>query len=143
MVSGAGTRGPRPDEESADFWRSLARHRIEVQRCVACGRHRFPPMPSCPYCAAPEAEAVEIAGTGTVYSWVTVHRALSPAMADDVPYSVVTVDLDGGGRMFGRVVEPDVVAIGDRVGPVFVEREGWTELRFAPAAPLRQQPERA
>ena len=122
---------PSPDLESASFWRSLAEHRIEVQRCDACGRHRFPPMPSCPYCAEPGGEAIEVGGTGTVYSWVRVHRALTKAMRDKVPYCIVTVDLDGGGRMFGRLADPSAVDIGLRVRPHFVDHDGWTELGFA------------
>lgn len=125
---------PAADIDSAAFWYGLAGRRIELQACAACGRHRFPPMPSCPYCAQSGATAVEVDGRGTVYSWVRVHRALTDAMADEVPYCIVTVDLDGGGRIFGRIDGQPDVAVGDRVAPVFTDHPGWTELRFALAA---------
>ena len=41
-----------------------------------------------------------------------------PATVDEVPYCVATVDLDGGGRMFGRVEPPEAVEIGLAVQPV-------------------------
>jgi uncharacterized OB-fold protein len=50
-----------------------------------------------------------------------------------VPYTIATVDLDGGGRIFGRVEPAEAAAIGLAVGPVFVDHDGWTELRFAPS----------
>lgn len=119
---------PRADEDSAGWWSGLAEHRVVVQVCGGCGRARLPAMPTCPDCGDRRFEAVAVAGTGTVYSRIRVHRALHPDRVDEVPYTVAAVDLDGGGRIFGRV-EPDG-AIGDRVEPSFVDHDGWTELRF-------------
>jgi uncharacterized OB-fold protein len=87
-------------------------------------------MPSCPFCAAPGGADVVVPGTGRVYSWVGVHRAMTPAFAGEVPYTVATVDLDGGGRVFARVGPVSEVAIGVSVLPEFVDHDGWTELRF-------------
>jgi len=121
---------PELDEWSAPFWQGLADRRIVIQVCTACERRRFPRMPACPYCAAPGGADVEVAGTGTVYSFVRAHRALTEASAAIVPYAVAAVDLDGGARMFGRVVPTDDCAIGTRVSPVFVDHATWTELCF-------------
>ena len=121
---------PTVDEVSAPFWAALAEHRIVVQSCAACGRHRFPRVPWCPYCGTEGGDDVEISGAGAVYSFVRVHRALTPAMADEVPYTVATVDLDGGSRIVGRAEPAEAVAIGRRVEPRFVDHDGWTELRF-------------
>jgi uncharacterized protein len=124
--------GPVVDEHSAPYWDGLVHRRILLQVCAVCHRRRFPRMPACPYCGAPGGDDVEAPGTGTVYSFVRVHRALTPAFANDVPYSVATVELDGGSRVVGRVVPPDQASIGLRVGPDFVDHDGWTELRFTP-----------
>lgn len=126
--------GPVPDEESAPFWEGLAVGRIVVQGCASCARRRFPRMPACPYCGASGGIDVEAPGTGTVYSWVRVERPLTPAMSGQVPYSIATVDLDGGGRIHGRLEPASSASIGLAVEPVFVTHEGWTELRFRPAA---------
>ena len=100
-------------------------------------------MPACPHCGVPGGDDVEVAGTGTVYSFVRPQRALTPAYAAIGPYAVATVDLDGGGRMFGRLVPADACRIGLRVIPAFVDHPGqrsvldggaaWTELCFRPA----------
>ena len=121
---------PVPDEHSASFWEGLRRHQVVLQSCEHCGRRRFPPMPACPYCGTAGGVDVVVAGTGTVYSWVGVKRAMTPAFAGEVPYSVATVDLDGGGRVFARVTPSGDVAIGIAVLPEFVDHDSWTELRF-------------
>jgi hypothetical protein len=41
-----------------------------------------------------------------VYSWVVVHIALDPAFAGEVPYAIVTVDLEEGPRVFARFDGP-------------------------------------
>jgi uncharacterized protein len=87
-------------------------------------------MPSCPYCGVAGGTDVVVPGTGTVYSWVGVKRAMTPGFAGEVPYTVATVDLDGGGRIFGRATPIEEVAIGARVAPEFVDHSEWTELRF-------------
>lgn len=125
---------PTPDEESAPYWAGLAKGRIVIQVCRQCRRRRFPRLPACPWCGTEGGDDVDAGGTGTVYSWVRVERALTTSMADEVPYCVATVDLDGGGRLQGRLEPAGAAAIGLRVGPVFVERGSWTELRFAPLA---------
>jgi uncharacterized OB-fold protein len=118
---------PRTDVDAEPFWAALGEHRIVLQRCAADGKLRFPPMPSCPHCGTPGGEHVEVDGAARVYSWVTVHRPLTPAMADQVPYTIATVELDGV-RMVGRLEgEPgDGVA----VRPTFVDHDDWTELRW-------------
>jgi uncharacterized OB-fold protein len=128
-----GLPAPTPDQLSEPFWAALAERRILVQECPACGRRRFPRLPSCPYCAAEGGIDVEAPGPAVVYSFVRVHRALTPASADEVPYCVATVDLDGGGRIHARVEPPEAVEIGIAVVPLFVDHDGWTELRFTPA----------
>jgi uncharacterized OB-fold protein len=126
-----GDLAPEPDQESAPFWDGLARGVVLVQSCPHCARHRFPRMPSCPFCGTGGGTDVAVPGTGTVYSWVRVHRAMTPNVAPgDLPYVVATVDLDGGGRMFGRMLAGDV-SVGQRVEPVFTRHGAWTELRFS------------
>jgi uncharacterized OB-fold protein len=119
---------PVPDEDSAGYWEQLREHRVVLQACTGCDRRRFPATPACPYCAHPQWRLEQAAGTGTVYSFIVVHRAFDPAFAADVPYTVATVDLDGGGRLIARMDR--TAAIGARVGPQFVDHTDWTELRF-------------
>jgi uncharacterized protein len=136
-VSGAEAVGPipQPDLESAAWWEGLRAHRVLLQQCRACGRARFPAMPSCPWCASTAFDVIESSGDGIVYSYVTAHVDVSPGFAASLPYSVATVELAEGPRVLGRVEPPAPLAIGDRVVPRFVDHATWTELCFAPAAP--------
>jgi uncharacterized protein len=86
-------------------------------------------MPSCPWCASGAIEMVQSPCLGTVYSFVTVHAAVSPT-ASVLPYSIATVQLDDGPRLVGRVEPNRGTVIGDRVGPRFVDHPEWTELCF-------------
>ena len=76
------------DRDSRAFWSAVRDGRLLLQRCSACRRARFPAMPGCPYCGSPDATEEAASGRGTVYSWITVHRALDADHADEVPYSV-------------------------------------------------------
>ena len=119
---------PDIDHDSQSYWDGLGDERIVLQQCESCARRRFPPMPSCPWCAATGYHLVDVSGRGRVYSWVTVHRALSDAQREAVPYCVAIVELDDGVRMLGKLeghATPDAA-----VTPVFITHQGWTELRF-------------
>ncbi len=107
-----------------------------LQRCESCGRHRFGRLGSCPYCGVLGGVDVEVPATGQVYSFVRVHRALTPEMAGEVPYVVGTIELDetSGTRRArpGRAGEAwPRSEPGSR--PTFVDHDTWTELRFTVA----------
>ena len=119
---------PVTDDDGLAFREGLTAGELRLQRCTECGRHRFPPMPSCPFCGIAGGTDVEVDGRGALYSWVVVHRALTPSQEGEVPYTIATVELPEGIRMVGRLDgEP-----ADRasVEPVFVDHDDWTELRF-------------
>lgn len=125
---------PIPDADSAFFWEGLRGGRLLLQRCSACARHRFPPMPSCPYCASRSSSIVQAAGRGSIYSWVVVHRAFDPAFAGEVPYTILTVALDEGPKMLGRMTGGARAAFGGRVKASYADHGEWTELRFSSEA---------
>lgn len=127
-----GDLAPESDEESRPFWDGLSRGVILLQACTRCERRRFPRMPTCPYCGTVGGTDVEALGTGTIYSWIRVNRPMTPNVEPDaVPYVIATIDLDGGGRMFGRLIADGRIVVGQRVEPVFEKHKSWTELRFS------------
>jgi len=134
-TSGTAVSMPVPDEDSAPYWAALREHRILLQRCTSCGETRSPRMPGCPECGFAEFVDVEVRGTGTIYSWVVIHRPLGGLTAEQLPRTIVTVELDEGCRVLGRLVHRDAKAPPIRmdlpVEAVFVDHEGWTELAFA------------
>lgn len=95
------------DVDSAWWWDELRAGRFMLPRCTNCGRATFPPTPSCPYCGAESFVHEEASGSGIVYSWIVVHIALDPKFADEVPYTVLAVQLDEGPRIFARLVGDD------------------------------------
>jgi uncharacterized OB-fold protein len=119
---------PNIDLDSAPWWNGLHAHQVIVQECLVCHHCWLPRTPSCPYCGATGPVDRPRPGDGVVYSFVRAHRAMSEAMTGEVPYTIATVDLDGGGRVFARV--DGSCAIGDRVAPEFVDHDSWTELRY-------------
>ncbi|HEY7282911.1 MAG TPA: OB-fold domain-containing protein [Actinomycetota bacterium] len=129
MSGPAGPGAPEVDADSERWWAALRDHRVVLERCAACGRVRFPPMPACPWCGTAESEEVEAAGGGTIYSWVRVHRPVGE-FDGDLPFVVASVELDEGCRMFGRLEPAEAAGIGVRVGFEFFDHAEWTELRF-------------
>lgn len=119
---------PNDDIASAPYWDSLRRHKMELQACDSCERRRFPVAPTCPYCASPRSRWVAPDGAGEIYSFIVVHRTFDPAFEDALPYTIATVDLDGGGRIVARMDQKP--AICDRVKAKYIDHQEWTELRF-------------
>ena len=122
---------PELDEQSAPFWAGLAERRIVIQVCTACERRRFPRMPACPYCAAPGGDDVEVAGTGTVYSFVRAAPRAHPGVGGDRPLRRrrPSTSTAAAGCSAGSC-RPTTVRSGTRVSPVFVDHATWTELCF-------------
>ena len=85
-------------------------------------------------------EHVEAEGTGQLYSWVVMRRALDPAYADAVPYVVAAVELTEGARIFSRLVNIDIdiddplaLVAGMALRLVFVDINGRAMWAFEPA----------
>ena len=87
---------------SEAYWRGAAANRLLLQRCAHCGRVRHYPRPLCDSCHSFDAEEIELPRRGTVHSWTVTHHAFDPALAGDLPYVLVTVDIADGVRMLGR-----------------------------------------
>lgn len=101
-VTPGGFLPPEMDADSAEFWRHLHDGELWLPRCEANGHRFFPPAPRCPVCGTTPVSGEVVSGRGAAYSWVVIEIALSSEFADDVPYSVVAVDLAEGGRMLAR-----------------------------------------
>lgn len=122
---------PETDPDTEFYWEGLRQHRLLLQCCRDCGRHRFPPMPSCPYCSCIQSSVVQSKGQGTVYSWIVVRKPWNPEFAARIPYTIATIDLTEGVRVVACLenIEPRP---GLRVTARFHDHDSWTELRFGP-----------
>jgi uncharacterized OB-fold protein len=128
---------PVADADSDPFWAACREGHLAAQRCPSCGRFRWPPMEFCPWCHHHGGDWVALPGTGTVRSFVVVHRAFDPAFDDRVPYVVAHIALDGADSVtiVANVVghSADAVAVGQRVAVEFVNEGPVTLPRFRPA----------
>jgi uncharacterized OB-fold protein len=134
---------PVPDEDDAEWWAQLQQGRLTVVACDACGARWSRPLPSCPYCGSDTVALVDTTGQGSVYSWVTVRRALDPAFEGTEPYTVLVVDLDDGGRVNGRLLDDDPVDQYTRVQFVPYRQAGWNLIGFKRTFPGIEEEQRA
>jgi len=111
---------PAVSPDTLPWWEAAAEHRLLVQVCDACGRHRHPPSPVCPHCRSWASSFVEHPGTATIYTFTVVHQPFVPGIP--VPYVVAVVELTGTGtRLVTDIVDEivdeivDDVRIGDEV----------------------------
>jgi uncharacterized OB-fold protein len=103
------------------FFEQAKQHVLVYQQCASCGARIFYPRTVCPACTSTDLRVERSAGRGVIYSFTTMYRAGHPGFADDVPYTVVLVDLDEGVRVIGDLVgsEPEEVRIGLPVEVIF------------------------
>lgn len=111
-------------ELSEAYWTGAEQGRLVIQRCGDCGHLRHYPQALCPECHSFAVESVIATGHGTVHSWTVCHHPFSPDLADEVPYTVVTVDMEEGVRVLGRLSGDTPPHIGLAVTLGFEPRSG-------------------
>lgn len=102
---------PEPTQDSQPFWDAVKAHRLILQKCANCGIVRHYPRPLCDTCYSMDVDWIEASGKGVVYSWVVAHHPFHPGFRGDVPYIMVTVELDEGVRMVSQLEGVDKEAI--------------------------------
>ena len=112
---------PEITPEMAPFWEAARQHRLVVQRCRGCGTARFPARDQCSTCLSRESEWAPVSGRGTVFSFAVMHQVYHPGFAAEVPYALVMIELEEGGRLISNLVECPVsdVVVGMPVEVVF------------------------
>jgi uncharacterized OB-fold protein len=90
-------------ELSDSYWAGAAEGRLVLQRCAECAHVRHYPQMLCPVCHSFAVEHVTATGRGAVHSWTVCHHAFAPDVQDQVPYTLVTVDIEEGVRVLGRL----------------------------------------
>ena len=93
--------------ETEPFWQGCRDGVLLLQSCHACGNLQYYPRAVCTACLSSDLDWRRASGRGRIHSFTTVHRALSPAFEDDLPYVVAVIELEEGLRMVSRIVECD------------------------------------
>jgi uncharacterized OB-fold protein len=89
---------------SARYTREIPqRYRLEAAKCAGCGKIYYPPRRVCA-CGGREFETVELPNTGKVVTY-TIIRVGPSDFADEVPYGLGIVELDGGVRLMAQLVD--------------------------------------
>ena len=127
------TAPARPSSRQSDlarpYWEAAAEGRLLLQCCAACGKVRHYPRLLCDSCYSDAVDWKEASGRGTIHSWTVAHHAFHPAFAAELPYALVTVDLDeGAARWRCRSVNRcKAVSRPARVESIWCSRRGRTE----------------
>ena len=114
------------------YWDAAAKGQLVLQHCVDCGAIRHYPRLLCSICYSELAVFKPASGHGKVHSWTVAHHAFHPAFAPDLPYTLVTVDLDEGVRALGRWHGVNTPTIDEPVSGRFESRDGGVDLVFIP-----------
>lgn len=133
---------PRPDADSAPFFRAAAAGEVRVPRCTDCGRFHWYPAAMCPACGSEAIEWPAISGRGEIFSYTIVRHPLKEWLVGRVPYVLGLVDLlDAPGvRLVTEIMNVDVddVRIGLPVEAVFEvldDQTGLVHFQPEPVAP--------
>lgn len=118
------------DSNTSPFAQGLAAGVLRYQRCGPCGQALTGQRDACTACASVQLAWCDAAGSGTVFSASTVHRAPTDAWRALVPYTLVLVDLDEGPRVMAHGAPG--LAIGLRVLARPVVLAGQALVRFEP-----------
>lgn len=121
---------PLVNPENQPFFDATATDTLLVGTCHACGELHYYPRALCPHCFSDRTEWIAAKGTGTIYSYSTLHRGVP------VPYTIAYVTLDEGITMMTNIVEfaPGSLRIGQAVRVLFRETEGGIKVPvFTPA----------
>jgi len=107
---------PAVSRETLPWWQAAAEHRLTVQACTDCGRRQLPPGPICRRCHGRSFGWHQVPGTGTIYTYTIVHRAMIPSLGTRLPYAVIVVQLDDAddARLVSNLVDasPTTITIG-------------------------------
>ena len=83
---------PMNDGLDAPFWDGLNDGELRLQKCVPCDAFQWGPEWICHRCLGEDLEWVAVEPAGTIYSWERVWHAVTPALAEAVPYIAVLVE---------------------------------------------------
>ena len=123
-----------PSALSGPYWEAAAQGRLVLQCCTACGKLRHYPRLICDHCYSDLVHWLGATGHGTLHSWTVSHHAYHASFAAEIPYTLVSVDLDEGVRALGRWRGDAVLAIGLPVQGRFEARATGVDLVFIPAS---------
>src|ERR1700741_987136 len=86
---------PQMLPETEFYWQAAKQHKLMALRCQDCRHWVHFPKPICNKCLSRNLKPEEMPSRGTIYSYTITHYTYHPGFADEVPYAVAIVELDG------------------------------------------------
>ena len=83
---------------------ALKRNELLGLRCKDCGTITVPPKMACRECTSQDMEIIELKGSGKIQTFTTVYSA-PEGRQDELPYTIVLVELDEGPWIMGNLVD--------------------------------------
>lgn len=105
---------PKINADNRTFWEECRNHVLKVQKCLDCGKLRWPPAFVCPHCLEQKSQWVKMSGKGKIFTFAVYHTAFHPGFKKEVPYVVAVVELAEGPRMMSNIIgcDPDEIFCG-------------------------------
>jgi len=112
-----------------EYSEALKQKKLLGLKCKSCGTVTVPPKMVCRSCASPELEVLELKGTGRIQTFTTCNVA-SEGREDEVPYTILLVELDEGPWLMGNLigVDPEKTTMESLMG----QRVKMTDTRVFP-----------
>ena len=112
---------PHPTPKTQPFWDALKAHRLDIQRCGACGHWFFFPRLHCPKCFSHDLSWQTVSGEGELLTYTLSRVPTLAELADELPQKLAVVKLDEGPHINTTLVglAEDEIEVGMRVRPVF------------------------
>lgn len=102
---------PEPTIDSKPYWDGLKERRLLLQQCGNCGLVRHYPRPMCAACHSLEVRWIESSRQGRLHSWTEVHHPFVPALRDEIPHVMATVELEEGVRLQCQMLDAEAAAL--------------------------------
>jgi uncharacterized OB-fold protein len=130
-------RGDLPSQLTDSYLRAIEEGWIAIERCANCQNLQWYPRGFCLECGSDGVTLVPAQGSGSLYTYSTVHRPPAPAFRAFAPYVFALVDLAEGLRVTSWLTDcqEDALQIGMPLRLHFIPGpEGRRLAAFRPAA---------
>ena len=93
-----------------DYSKALKQNRLLGLKCSDCGTVTCPPMMVCCECTGTNHEIVQLNGRGMIVTFTTSYIA-PEGRENEVPYTIVMVELEEGPWIMGNLVDMDATKV--------------------------------
>ena len=91
--------------EGQTYWDGLLDEKLLLQRCTNCNKLRHYPRPMCDACHSLDYDWIASSCKGSIYTWSVSHHPFHPAFKDQIPYVMITAQLEEPVRLLAPLVK--------------------------------------